>query len=272
MKRKTTNRMGQAPLIIGFLALALTVAAVLTMPLAVSKYVATGQASATARIAAFDSITSTKYWGSDAMVYWHKLFLNQGSPTYHLGREAELYIYATNESEVAVTMEPVFYNVRQPYGTPYSHGTIGRRPSATGTPDFSWSNALHRQPLIFEFAHKNPDFPPFEHETLLIGGMRASAVDSNGNLTGPRLDDVAYRGEDLFFGEDALGGIKLPIVKPGETMAFVFTLHGSWARRGFSAAQGTLPRQDYNMLGTQDASVYNAVFRLNYDIITTQVD
>ena len=104
---KKTDRSGQRPPIIGTLALLLTVVAVLTTPLAASKYVATGMGSAGARIAKFDPIiTLDSGWPASAQSKY--VLLNNGiGLTNYSGRTFTV----KNNGETLIRAVPHLYYV-----------------------------------------------------------------------------------------------------------------------------------------------------------------
>lgn len=249
MKQKLFIWTKQVSSVIWAAVLVLTMIGVLTMPLAVSKYTAQGQGQAKARIASFDIISSTGSFGTDAMIYFHKQFAGDTGYVFRID--------ITNTSEVAVRLQLRFYNVFQNDGTYASN--------------FNWTNASHRRLLNFPVTNSIPNI----FNTDASGnGTRPTVGIAYSTTHYPRisfvrtadLGDTDYPNTDRRY-YSLTSGQEGPLVLPGETIRIKLGLHGQFYRSGT-----TTNIHEHNVTGTTQDAQHNAVFRINYDIIATQVD
>jgi|GEM_PF-1658018 len=234
-----------------------------------ARYTAQTDARASARVAGF-GITSRPYnFGTNRMVYFHRRTRSHlGRPTNHytanfnygttpwtmisatnLGETFRIDV--TNTSEVAVRMRPEFFNV-------FSHGSHSRavlppstlpaasaNPPGVGTPVTRVHFPHHRQlgPAL-----------PANHDAPRIVNVRSGAVTPavpGGSTYGVA---VATHHPDGVF------------VLPGGTVRFYWEIQAHTYRHTIVDKYG-------NTHATREARGWlNNAFRINYDIIATQVD
>jgi len=208
-----------------------------------ARYRSVAQGEAGSRIAAFD-IDVVEIGGFGDLLYFHKV----DNPA---ADEHAFFIEAVNNSETTVRVRLRFFNVRQ------NNGTII-------TENFQWWNNAHRRALPVDIAMFNTNNPPTSNTTNAnphprIGGIRTA--DTSGQLFDP-TDRQFYAAANA----GALGTIQEgAIMQPGEAIRFYFNI--------LPEING--PNNINNIKNHDDFSgnaLFNAVFRINFDLIATQVN
>jgi hypothetical protein len=214
------------------IALGLTVISMMTVPFSLARYISQNTVTATVRAGNFRLGNHYANFGSNTMIYWHREFFGAPYNNQPTWRPLDFRIYATNESEVAVNMQLRFYTVVQ-------H-------NAANWPSFSWSNTTHRREIPFGVAGAGQtNFEPANNTNPRIGFVRAYSI------TTPARGTILY--------EPDVG----VLVHPGERIEFIWSL----------ISHVNYPGGDtrHMMDDTQGRGDINTVFRINYDIIATQV-
>ena len=203
------------------LILLLTIAVVVTTPIALSKYVATGTGSAKARIAKFDvqHTGQNVSFGTDVMIFWHSQWC--GAPGYVFTVNG-----IKNTSEVTVRAKFRFYNVFQD--------------NATYADNFDWTNPAHRRPLRATDDYYGA-YPGINTEPRIY----MWTTDGKTYSTTPGQEGV--------------------VLQPGDSMNL------QWAMSGEKYRSSTTTNTAAALDTAGDFSV-DWAYRVNYDIITTQID
>ena len=221
------------------------------VPTAYAKYIAVAQGNAAARIAAFD-ISDVKHagFGDGELLYFHKGNTPQNT----------LYIEAKNNSDVTVRAKLRFFNVLRDNGNVATSGYNW------------WSSPNHRRMLLDNVNIFNGTAPAVARANSLSG-----TTTVNNNTAYPRIRNVrtantsgtAYgsAAPQYYYFNTSAPGNEGAIVAPGETIRFYFDISHELYRQGMSPDTNIHNVDDYAGDGT-----FDAVFRLNFDIIATQVD
>ena len=222
---------------------------VLVAPGVYAKYIANAQGNATARIAAFD-ISGVKHsgFGKDELLYYHKAYTAQ---------QTNYYIEAKNNSEVTVRAKLRFFNVLRDDGTIASGYNW-------------WLSPDHRRMLLDNVNIFNGTAPPAARANTWNGSALV-----NGNTAYPRIRNVrtanasgtAYSPTAPQYYNATAGANEGACMEPGETVRFYFDLSHELYRQGMSPDTNIHTIDDYAGDGT-----FDAVFRINFDLIATQID
>jgi len=246
---KQSDKKAPLPLpIVMAVAIVLSILVLFVVPNTLARFVSVGQADAAARIAAFDiDIIEIGGFGGNQLLYFHKAFAEE---------EPSFYIEAVNNSEVTVRARLRFYNVMQ------NNGTI--------IEGFQWWNNDHRREFpahIGMFNNGNPITSRTTYTTPHPRIGRIRTADTSGVLFEPT--------DRQFYATGTLGTIhEGAVMQPGEAIRFYFTVlpelngpHGINNIRNHDDFSGN--RRNNAIAGD---GRYDAVFRINFDIIATQVD
>lgn len=220
-----------------------TTSSVLTSTLA--KYIsATDTVSTNARVAAFD-VGEVKHsgFGNNEMLYYHKKNPEQMSG---------YWIEARNNSEVTVRAKLRFYNVLR------DNGTIAA--------NYNWTSSPGSRRMLLNNINIFNGSAPTPAIANWASGQVNTAYPRIRNVRTANASGTAYSSTARQYYNATTGVNEGAIVQPGETIRFYFDISHELIRNG-TTATNTQTVDDFNGDGT-----YDAVFRINFDIIATQVD
>ncbi|MCL2445870.1 MAG: hypothetical protein FWD06_03770 [Oscillospiraceae bacterium] len=232
-------------------AILLTFSVLFVVPNTIARYVSVAQAEAQARMAGFDIDVVEIGFGGSQMLYF-----TRSSPQ----SESLFFIEAVNNSEVTVRARLRFYNV------------LANNGSNTVAPaNFQWWNNNHRRALPAVASMFNAGTPPTSRTTDTLPHPRIGRIRT-ADTSGVFFDAT----DRQFYATGTLGTIlEGAVMQPGEAIRFYFsilpemdgphTINNIRNHHDFSGNRRT-PHDN-----SGDAR-YNAVSRINFDIIATQVD
>lgn len=250
MKQSKNKPLLPMPIVIA-ISLVLTFSVLLVVPNTLARFTSTAQADAAARVAAFD-IDVVEIGGFDGS---QLLYFTRSSAQ----QEHTFFIEAVNNSEVTVRARLRFYNVLRNDG------------SNTAPPaNFQWWNLNHRRQITAQTSMFNSGTPITSrttdtHPHPRIGIIRTA--DTSGVFFDPT--------DRQFYATGTLGTIhEGAVMQPGEAIRFYFSIlpelngpHNINNIRSHNDFSGN--RRNNATAGT---ALFNAVSRINFDIIATQVD
>ena len=257
----------QAPPLVPLLALILTVAAVLTAPLAMSKYVATGAGAAGARIAKFHNQFAQVAGHFGAAGY----AINSGAANVSSGYPTTTVFpkyYYKNNGEVSVKVNLIPYYSATPYikNSPYtgynnrSHGyTTGAYHDGTAwartvvpPAGFAGARGIDNSTTRVQLPYQvwvSPD-----SSTYRAGGSPPAAVaNSVQNITQPTSGDLTANDWH---------------VRPGDSVLLATYF------QAYNSMPGKITNQTSPNTGavSRNMSGYWRTYRINYELRVTQVD
>lgn len=223
-------------------ALALMVLAVLTMPLAVSRYVATGTGSAKARIAAFDvECPAHPSTGQKTLMFVSKHTAGTKKDAWYFG------VKVKNTSEVTVRVQLKFYNVRQD--------------DATIPASFDWTNPNHRRLFTSTVGYGASGVWQSVGYTPLF---RIQAYEENWTTGVPLTDHRVY---------STTAGQEGSLLHPDEEVMLRWYVSDEKYAGTDAVHNANYPNTNvYDIFDRIGDGSVDAAFRINYDIIATQVD
>ena len=222
------------------IAIILSLIILFAAPSVLARYRSVAQGVAASRIAAFD-IDVVEIGGFGDMIYFHKADNPENGH--------EFFIEAVNNSETVVRVRLRFFNVLQNNGNVITN-------------DFQWWNNEHRRMVPAVAGMFNDGTPPTSNTTLdnphpRIGGIRTA--DTAGQFF-VQSDRQFYAATDLGLAHIFEGAI----MRPGEAIRFYFNI--------LPEING--PNNINNIKNHDDFSgnaLFNAVFRINFDLVATQI-
>jgi len=238
------------PLIMA-VAVVLCMATLFVVPSVLARFTSVAQGDAVARIAAFDvDVVALGGFGDDHLLYFHKAHNPGDGPSY--------FIEATNNSEVTVRVRLRFYNVLQNNG------------SITVPTNFQWWNNAHRREFPMNTNMLNAGTPATARTTDATPHPRIGRIRT-ANTAG-----VMFAPSDRqFYAAGALGTIhEGAVMQPGETIRFYFNilpeLNGPNNINNIRNHDDFSGNRRNNDIGGDGR--YDAVFRINFDLVATQVN
>ena len=264
--KKSCNISPRWPLAVAA-AILFSLAALLVVPGVYAKYVAQGTGSGTGRVAAFDiRVDKIENFGHNAMLYWHKGSQRSGTalanvPTVSI-TDRLYFIEATNASEVTVRVKLRFFNVLR------DNGTI-----AAGYQWYTDPGSRRMVPpnsITYYLSGWNAPNSEANRRTAADGTTvnNNTAFPRFGNLRTANTSGTFYANTDRRF-YNAATATEGAVMQPNETIRFYFDLSHELHRDANDSSSGSLikNKDDFDGDGTWDA-----VFRINFDLIATQID